>query len=134
MLRPLLGRRGPQEQRSAANVPATATDFSEGAAAARPAHALAPPCRDWAEDARPTRPERGPDFAAWSKPPVLRLRKRKLPVMRKGGDDLIPAWPDATWELKSMKRTPRERRQPKGDYAVGYARPPEHTRFPYQKN
>lgn len=33
-----------------------------------------------------------------------------------------------------MKRTPRERRQPKGDYAVGYARPPEHTRFPHQKN
>jgi hypothetical protein len=33
-----------------------------------------------------------------------------------------------------MKRPRREKRQPKGDYPVGYARPPEHTRFPHQKN
>ena len=33
-----------------------------------------------------------------------------------------------------MKRSRREKRQPKGDYPVGYARPPEHTRFPHQKN
>ena len=31
-------------------------------------------------------------------------------------------------------KSPRKRQQPKGDYPVGYARPPEHTRFPHQKN
>lgn len=33
-----------------------------------------------------------------------------------------------------MKSPRREKRHPKGDYPVGYARPPEHTRFPHQKN
>ena len=36
--------------------------------------------------------------------------------------------------VKSMKSSHRAKRQPKGDYALGYARPPKHTRFPHQKN
>jgi len=33
-----------------------------------------------------------------------------------------------------MKSSHGAKRQPKGNYDVGYARPPKHTRFPHQKN